>query len=130
MECIFCKIVNNEIPAKKIYENENVVAFLDVNPLAKGHVLVVPKVHVVSLHEIQNTLLNEIMDTIKYLYPKMEERLQCSGFHILNNNGTCQEVKHAHFHIIPKYNEEKPMINNYPSEKIDLDDSYNILQGI
>ncbi len=130
MECIFCKIINNEIPSKKVYENDDVLAFLDVNPLAKGHVLVVPKNHYVDLTDIPSDELIKIMDAIKYLYPKMEEILGCTGFHFVKNYGSCQEVKHAHFHIIPKYQSEKPLINNYPSEQIDIEATYEALKGI
>ncbi len=127
MDCIFCKIINDEIPSKTIYENDYVKAFLDIQPLSKGHVLVVTKKHYVNLTDMPDNELLEIMRAINYLYPRMENILDCSGFHFIENYGTCQEIKHVHFHIIPKYDGETPLISNHTKSDIDIEQVYNSL---
>lgn len=128
MNCIFCEIGKGNIPSKTIYENDLIKAFLDVNPITKGHVLVIPKNHYVELSEMPDSEIIALNNAIKEIYPKMEKALGCSGFNICVNYGTCQEVKHLHYHIIPKYDGGKaPLISNYTNEKIDNDEVFNVL---
>lgn len=109
VECIFCKIINSEIPSKKIYEDENVLAFLDINPSSPGHTLVVPKRHIVDLQEIDDDDLLNLMKICKNLSKKIVSVLDADGYSILQNNGIAQDVKHFHLHIIPKYSNDKTM---------------------
>ena len=98
--CIFCKIVEGEIPNKTVLENENFLAFEDINPQAPVHVLVIPKAHVVSFEDIEPSLMAEmtsfIQDVTKHL------GLVENGYRLVTNIGDhgCQEVKHLHFHIL------------------------------
>lgn len=117
--CIFCKIANNEIPAKVIYEDEIVKAYLDINPLAPGHTLIIPKKHFTDLDDIDEEVLNYIMKISRNLKKRIEERLNPDGIKIMQNNGCLQDVKHYHLHIIPKYNEEK---------NLSLDETFDILK--
>ncbi len=106
MNCIFCKIVEGSIPSSKIYEDDHVVAFLDISPFEKGHFLVVPKRHVPLLTELPTELLTHTISVVQRLSAHLLERLPCDGFNLLENNGACatQTVPHVHFHIIPRFN--------------------------
>jgi len=106
MNCIFCKIVEGSIPAAKIYEDDHVVAFLDISPFEKGHFLVVPKQHIHILTELPEELLKHTIAVVQRLSAHLMERLPCDGFNLLQNNGACatQTVPHVHFHIIPRFN--------------------------
>ena len=106
-DCIFCKIINNEIPSYKIYEDDKVLAFLDVNPMSYGHTLIVPKNHILDYEEIDLETLNHINKVGKELYIKQKEKLSPNSIQLVQNNGKLQEVKHYHLHLIPYYDEEK-----------------------
>ena len=103
MSCIFCKIINGEIPSTKVYEDDKVVAFNDINPVAPMHVLVIPKKHYESILEIDDNnmdIIGHIHKVIKQIVT--EKGYDKTGFRIINNCGYdgCQEVKHIHFHIL------------------------------
>jgi len=103
MDCIFCKIINKEIPAKVAYEDDNVVAFHDINPQAPIHLLIVPKKHITSVMEIEdeeNLLLGDIILTAQNL--ARENNLDKKGFRIVVNTGEegGQTVNHLHFHLL------------------------------
>lgn len=122
MDCIFCKIINNEIPSYKLYEDESVLAFLDINPESNGHTLVIPKKHYVDVTDIDNETLSHIIDIARKLMDELTEKLGCSGFTLIQNNGVVEEVKHFHLHIKPAYtNEENLIIEN-------VEDIYNRLK--
>lgn len=106
MNCIFCKIVEGSIPSSKIYEDDHVVAFLDISPFEKGHFLVVPKCHVALLTELPTELLTHTISVVQRLSAHLLKCLPCDGFNLLQNNGACatQTVPHVHFHIIPRFN--------------------------
>ena len=107
MNCLFCKIINGEIPCNKIYENDYVLAFLDINPDCDGHTLIIPKKHFTDLDDIDETTLTEIFKAAKYLKKILEAKLDCIGISLLQNNGSVQEVKHYHLHLKPYYKEKK-----------------------
>jgi len=102
-ECIFCQIVNKEIPAKIVYEDDKIVAFDDINPQAPVHVLLIPKEHFASLEEIpeeRKDLLGHIL--IKARQVALEKGIQESGYRIVLNTGrdSGQDVFHIHFHVL------------------------------
>ena len=102
MSCIFCKIINGEIPSSKVYENEYVYAFRDINPQAPVHVLVIPKLHLASADEINaenSVYVAKIFETISVI--AKSEGLE-NGYRVITNVGEdgCQSVKHLHFHIL------------------------------
>ncbi len=111
MDCIFCKIIKGEIPCYKVYEDELVIAFLDVNPKANGHTLIIPKEHTLDLTSIDNDTLIHIMEVARKLSKVLEEKLNITGITLVQNNGTPQEVKHFHLHLIPVYKVEQPIEN-------------------
>ena len=107
MDCLFCKIINKEIPSYKIYEDDVVYAFLDINPDSVGHTLIIPKKHYLDLDDIDIEILKHIMEVAKMLKKRIEERLNCDGLTLIQNSGDIQEVKHFHLHLKPFYNNKK-----------------------
>lgn len=107
-ECIFCKIVNGEIPSEKIYEDKNFFAFLDIHPQNKGHTVLIPKVHFENIFDSDKKLdgVSEVLYKISIL---LKKKYGCEGVNIINNSGKVsgQEVMHFHLHIIPRYLEDK-----------------------
>ena len=100
---IFCKIVNCEIPSYTIYEDDFVKVFLDVNPKADGHTLIIPKKHYLDLDDIDIDTLSHILSTAKIINLLLEEKLKLDGIMLVQNNGTLEEVKHFHLHLIPPF---------------------------
>ena len=103
MDCIFCKIIKGEIPSYKVYEDDKILAFLDINPYAPGHTLIIPKEHTLDVTTIPSDTLNYIMDKVSDIAKLVTEKLNAPGFTLIQNNGFVQEVKHFHLHMIPKY---------------------------
>ena len=103
-KCIFCKITRKEIPSKIIFENDLNLAFLDVSPISKGHTIVIPKKHYITLEDITDYELNELYKTVKIIATLIHEKLDIEGYNILQNNFSAagQAVKHFHVHIIPR----------------------------
>lgn len=118
MDCIFCKIVNGEIPCYKIYEDDKILSFLDINPNSTGHTLIIPKEHTKDFHSISKETLNYIMSKAIDISNILVEKLGADGFSLVQNNGICQEVKHFHLHIIPKYSKNNNMSVEEVYEKI------------
>ncbi|MBQ8044176.1 MAG: histidine triad nucleotide-binding protein [Clostridia bacterium] len=103
MDCLFCKIIAGEIPSKKVYEDNFVYAFHDINPVAPVHVIVVPKMHIESANAVDEAN----SESVKYIFeaiPKIAKELGVSedGFRVITNIGENggQTIKHLHFHII------------------------------
>jgi len=103
-DCIFCKIVSNEIKVKRVYEDENFIAFLDTHPRAEGHTLIIPKKHFRNLLDMPNTLGNEMLEAIKKVSLKLIDEGKAEGVNVLSNNEPVagQIVFHTHIHIIPR----------------------------
>ena len=129
MECLFCKIINKEIPSKIIYEDQTLMAFLDINPTTNGDTLIVPKKHYKDFLEIDNDTLTKINDLSKKIYPIYKEKLNCDGLTLSNNLDYGQEIKHFHMHFIPRYkNDEVKHLSNKEMLK-NLDEIESILKG-
>ena len=113
MDCLFCKIINREIPSEIIYEDDKVLVFLDINPTTNGDSLIVPKKHFKDFREVDDETLFHINETIKKLYPIYQEKLGCEGLTICHNTDYGQEIKHFHMHFIPRYdNDEVKHLSN------------------
>ena len=106
MDCIFCKIAAGEIPSYKLYEDDMVIVFLDINPKVNGHTLIVPKKHTLYITTIDNDTLIHICDVAKDITKLLSDKLNINGYTLVQNNGAPQEVKHFHLHIIPTYEKE------------------------
>lgn len=106
--CIFCKIMNGEIPSNIVYENEKFKVILDRFPSAKGHMLVVPKEHFENIHEMPEEYLNELMSLVKKMAKVLNDKYSPEGINIIQNNGVAagQSVFHFHMHIIPRYSND------------------------
>ena len=107
--CVFCKILNGEIPGSKIYENDYCVAILDISQTTKGHTLVIPKRHVENVFDLNNEECAAIMEACVYVSNKLKEKLGVENINLLNNSGTLagQVVMHFHMHIIPRYENDE-----------------------
>jgi histidine triad (HIT) family protein len=103
-ECIFCKIASGQIPATKVYEDEVVVAFLDIGPVSDGHTLVLPRRHVEQVHNCPPELLAEIATRLGKIAGAVASVAGADGYNVLCNNGRAagQIVDHLHFHIVPR----------------------------
>jgi len=107
-DCIFCKIVRGEIPSSKVYEDENIFAFLDIAPVHKGHTLVIPKEHFETILDIPEEELKELILAVKKIAIAVEKSVGADGFVITmsNKKAAGQVVPHAHFHIIPRFEDD------------------------
>ncbi|TVY24834.1 Hit family protein [Lachnellula hyalina] len=126
--CIFCKIVKGDIPSFKLFESDKVFAFLDINPLSKGHALVIPKHHGAKLTDIPDDSLAELLPVVK----KLVLATGAEDYNVLQNNGRIahQEVDHVHFHMIPKPNEKEGLGIAWPQQKTDMDGLKALLADI
>ncbi|MBI2208748.1 HIT family protein [Candidatus Woesearchaeota archaeon] len=104
-DCIFCKIVKGDIPAAKVYEGSKFIAFLDISPANKGHVLIIPKEHYERLEEMPNPDGKEFGELQVKIAKAVMKATNAEGFNLLLNNGKAagQEVMHAHMHIQPRF---------------------------
>lgn len=103
MECPFCKIIEKKQDAYIIYESENVIAFLDFDPINEGHILVVPKLHEASIDNMPLHLLTEIMELLQRIIPALKKVYKIDGYSIMQNGGAFCDFGHGHFHIFPRY---------------------------
>jgi len=106
-DCIFCKIINGEIPSAKVFENEDVVAFLDISQVTKGHTLVIPKIHKQNIFELTPEIASKLFEVVPEISNAIKKAYNPIGLNLLNNNGehAGQSVFHYHLHIIPRYGE-------------------------
>ncbi|WP_404431925.1 HIT family protein [Sutcliffiella horikoshii] len=104
-DCIFCKIIDGDIPAAKVYEDEHVLAFLDISQVTKGHTLVIPKVHKENIYELTPEIAENIFKVVPKVANSIKEQFEPIGLNLLNNNGEAagQSVFHYHLHILPRY---------------------------
>ena len=106
--CIFCKIIKGEAPSNTIYEDEITKVIMSIDPDTNGHLLVIPKKHIVNIIDMDLDTLSHMYKVIKEtIYPLLKERLDCKGLTIAQNNELGQEVKHFHIHLIPRYEEDE-----------------------
>jgi histidine triad (HIT) family protein len=103
-DCIFCKIVRGEIPSAKVLENEKVLAFLDINPVSRGHTLVIPKTHYGTFPEMPLDVLAALGEALQKIGDAVKSQLDFAGFNVLLNNDRAagQLIDHSHFHLIPR----------------------------
>lgn len=107
MNCTFCKVINNELPSYTIYEDKIVKVFLSIDPISDGHTLIVPKEHFIDIVDIPTETLNHINKVTKIIYNLLKEKLNFIGLKLVQNNGSIQEIKHFHLHLIPIYSTKK-----------------------
>jgi histidine triad (HIT) family protein len=116
--CIFCKIIKNEIPSEKIYEDEKVFAFMDIKPVSEGHILLIPKDHTPWMQDVSDETIEYIFKKAKNLMQVLKQSLNCD-FVQLSIVG--EEVPHFHIHLIPRYfddNLPRWITKNYTEDEI------------
>ncbi len=117
MDCIFCKIIAGEIPSYKIYEDDSVMAFLDITQGTKGHTLVIPKNHIKNVYELDEETATNVFKVVPVIARALKKAFNPIGLNIINNNDKpLQSVFHFHVHLIPRYEDdgmELSTINNY-----------------
>lgn len=128
--CIFCKIINQEIPCYQVYEDEETLAFLDIRPVNPGHTLVVPKTHVASLEEISARELQGLILTVKKIGQMLKTKLNIPGYNIVLNNDPVagQEIPHLHFHVIPRHPHDN--LKLFPQAEQTVEAAENILKKL
>lgn len=109
-DCIFCAIVAGAAPARPVYEDEDTLAFLDINPITEGHTLVIPKRHAVDLHDISADDLAATARSAKRVAELLTDRLGCDGINLLHATGAAawQTVFHLHIHVMPRVQGDMP----------------------
>jgi len=130
--CIFCMIVNGDIPSRKIYEDEECIATLDISPASKGHTLIIPKKHADNILDLPEDQIAHLFAVAKKIGKRQMEVLKADGFNIVQNNfpAANQTVMHFHVHVIPRYN-GGPRIADWEQQKAEgsvLDDLMNQLK--
>lgn len=110
--CVFCKIANHEIPSKAVYEDDQILAFLDISPVTKGHTLIIPKQHYDNFSDCDSDLVKHIHEVSKGLVNHYQTILKPKGFNLLSNMNSAagQSVFHVHFHLIPRYDENDGLV--------------------
>ncbi len=116
--CIFCKIVDGQIPSTTIFEDDNVKVILDIAPAAKGHAILLVKQHTANIFELDSELAGKVFSIVPKVATALKEELGCDGMNILQNNGETagQTVFHLHIHFIPRWKEDSVQIKWIPGE--------------
>ncbi|QNK88884.1 HIT family protein [Sporosarcina sp. resist] len=106
-ECIFCKIIEGTIPSVKVYEDEHVLAFMDIVPVTKGHVLLIPKTHRENIYDLTAEEAAQLFSVVPKIANAIKDEFKPAGMNLLQNNGAYagQAVFHSHLHLIPRYDE-------------------------
>ena len=128
-DCIFCKIIKKELPSKTIYEDEKIIIIMNINPSTNGHLLIIPKEHLVNLMDTPNDIITHSLTIVREkIYPLLKERLNCEGLTIAQNNELGQEIKHYHIHLTPRYQNDGLEFVYDKSQLSDLDEIYEKLK--
>ena len=123
-DCIFCKIVSKEIPAKILVETESCIGFLDAFPLAKGHALVIPKRHYEKLQDLPINVNTEVFSTVHSLISKVDSLTGATLVAVHNGKQSGQEIPHVHVHLIPRSEDDSAgAVHSMFSKKPDLSES-------
>lgn len=118
-DCIFCKIVNGEIPSAKVYEDQHVYAFLDISQVSKGHTLVIPKTHTVNLFDTPEEVAKNLFASVPKIAQAIKKTYNPIGLNLLNNNEAAagQSVFHLHLHLLPKYEAGEGFSAHWPTHE-------------
>lgn len=117
MDCIFCKIINGDIPSYTVYEDEYVKCFLDINPESNGHILIIPKKHFKDIKDIEIDYVTKVFEAAKKVVKLLDAAFSPDGYRLTQNNGNIQDVLHYHLHVIPTYKTKQ--------DKLNLEEVYN-----
>lgn len=130
-DCIFCRIVAGQVPCHRVWEDEHALAFLDIGPLARGHTLVIPRVHHVRLDQMPPDLAGHCAAAAARIGPAVVAATGASGWNLLQNNGAeaGQVVMHVHFHIIPRRRDDG-LGYRWPAGKLDAGEADDLVRRI
>ena len=117
-DCIFCRIVSGEIPSMRVYEDEDCIAIMDINPATPGHTLVIPRKHYADLTEMDEETAGKLLMVAKRIGIRQKVALGADGFNVVQNNGRAagQTVLHFHIHVIPRYAHGPQMVVWEPTQ--------------
>jgi histidine triad (HIT) family protein len=117
-DCIFCKIVAGELPAERVGEDEHTIAFMDINPWARGHALVIPRAHARNLYDVDPEELSHVAVAAQRLALRMRDSLGCDGVNLLNSceAAAWQTVFHLHMHVIPRWTDDPLRLPGAPQQ--------------
>ena len=132
MECIFCKIIDREIPAVKVLDEELVLAFMDINPSNQGHMLVAPKKHAENIFDISEGDLAAVIKGVKRCSNAVKEALKAEGITVLQLNGRAsgQVVPHLHIHIIPRWENDGLSISSWEMKPGNMEEIKDIARKV
>lgn len=119
--CVFCKIINGDIPSAKVYEDDVVFAFLDLSQITKGHTLIIPKTHTKNIYEVDDVLAAELFSRVPKISRAIKQVFNPQGMNVLNNaeQFAGQSVFHLHLHLIPRYDENDGYNPNWVTHEDD-----------
>jgi len=132
MECIFCKIIAGEIPAVKVLDDERVLAFMDINPSSRGHMLVVPKKHAENIFEVSESDLAAVTIAVKRCATAVKEALKAEGVTVLQLNGKASDqiVPHIHIHVMPRWENDGLSISSWEMKPGDMEEIKGIARKV
>jgi len=112
-DCVFCKIIAGEIPCFKLHEDDDTLAFMDINPASEGHALVIPKEHSADVHGISDAAISSTVVTAKKIASAIEKTLNPGGMNLIQCNGpaAAQSVMHFHMHVLPRHAGDELKLN-------------------
>ena len=121
-KCLFCKIARGELPSQKVYEDEDVYAFLDIKPVSPGHTLVIPKRHFTSLYELSDEIIGHLFMKVRDISIAAKKGLNADGINLeMNNDGPAgQIIYHAHIHIVPRFSGDG--LRHWPGKDISMEE--------
>lgn len=125
--CIFCDIIDGKIPSSKVYEDEDILAILDLSQTTYGHCLVMPKKHYDNFLKMPNDEYAKLMSKVQIIAQKIKDKLKCNGMNILINTNEVagQTIMHTHVHIIPRYNDKDSVQFEFKTNEFDLNEIVN-----
>ena len=132
MDCIFCKIAAGEIPSVKVYEDDRVLVFMDINPISEGHLLIIPKAHAATIYEITEDDFLAVMSATHKLAAAVKKALNPDGINLLQLNGRAanQVVPHLHMHIVPRWSGDGLTISQWDMVAGDIENIKAVAEKI
>ncbi len=129
MECLFCKINTNEIPAYTLYEDNVVRVIMDAFPNTKGHCLIITKDHFSDIYTTPNEILNHMTKIFKEISPTIQKVLKADGITMYENYGLHQEIKHIHLHLLPVYKNQSGLEFLKQGKQKDVEKTYKLIKN-
>jgi histidine triad (HIT) family protein len=130
MDCIFCKIVKGDIPSYKVFENEDLIAILDISQATKGHTLIIPKIHKKNLYELDSKTTGRVFEVVPKIANAIKKAFNPIGLNVLiNTERPLQSVDHFHIHLLPRYENDDIGFSFENHQKFMNNDLYKEIQN-